>query len=56
MCIEHLQLDDGALFDTVLRGVGQVVVCTLRFFLCLDFIRFLASLGAMVSTPNEFIE
>ncbi len=56
MWIEHLQLDDGAQFDTVLQGVGSVVGCNLCFLFCSDFICFLASLGDMVSTPNEFIE
>ncbi len=53
ICMEHLHSNEGAQFDTVLRGVGSVVICNLRFLLCSAFICFMASLGAMVSTPKQ---
>ncbi len=51
--MEHLHSNEGAQFDTVLQGVGSVVICNLGFLLCSAFIRFMASLGAMVSTPKQ---
>ncbi len=51
--MEHLHSNEGARFDTVLQGVGSVVICNLRFLLYSAFIRFMASLGAMVSTPRQ---
>jgi hypothetical protein len=53
ICMEHLYSNEGAQFDTVLQGVGSVVICNLHFLLCSTFIRFMASLGAMVSTPKQ---
>jgi hypothetical protein len=50
--MEHLHFNEGVGFDTVLQGVGSVVVCNFRFLFCSAFIRFLASLGAIVSTPK----
>jgi hypothetical protein len=52
ICMEHLHFHQGARFDTVLQGVGSVVVCNLCFLFCSSFIRFLASLGAMAPTPK----
>jgi hypothetical protein len=46
VCMEHLYFKEGARFVTVLRGVGSVVLCDLRFLFCSAFICFLASLGA----------
>ncbi len=53
ICMEHLHSNEGAQFDTVLRGVGSVVICNLRFLLCSAFICFMAPLGAMVSAPKQ---
>jgi hypothetical protein len=51
--MEHFHSNEVAQFDTVLQGVGLVVICNLRSSLCSAFIRFMASLGAMVSTPKQ---
>jgi hypothetical protein len=51
--MEHLHSYEGAQFDTVLQGVGSVVICNLHFLLCSAFIHLKASLGAMVSTPKQ---